>query len=265
MKGFFFTCYFLLYQSAFSLAEGISYASFGSEATNNKYATLDELVEHSTNEEPAVIFQFNNYDFMQNIANLHNDNHRFFKGFFSHGIGRVYKTDSSIELNENEQSNAIFSVSDISSSASELFYNYELDNKKNILINLNNVDYDFSLLDEFIESALLFVKESFENYNLVLHNANSSSHISKGTIAKSIKEAIENRVDEDSSPENDNKKKHDTDEDILSEFWTEGLLMCLMVSGLLLFVLVIALQWISSLEISYGALERKVDDLKKTN
>ncbi|XBW34489.1 hypothetical protein QEN19_000034 [Hanseniaspora menglaensis] len=55
---------------------------------------------------------------------------------------------------------------------------------------------------------------------------------------------------------------------VLSEYWTEGLIICLFVSLLLLFILVIAIKWTSSISISYGALEDKTqnqDSNKKIN
>nr|6M0R_N Chain N, V0 assembly protein 1 [Saccharomyces cerevisiae S288C]6M0S_N Chain N, V0 assembly protein 1 [Saccharomyces cerevisiae S288C] len=52
-------------------------------------------------------------------------------------------------------------------------------------------------------------------------------------------------------------------DDILSSIWTEGLLMCLIVSALLLFILIVALSWISNLDITYGALEKSTNPIKK--
>ncbi|GMM39119.1 hypothetical protein DAHU10_000200 [Hanseniaspora uvarum] len=55
---------------------------------------------------------------------------------------------------------------------------------------------------------------------------------------------------------------------ILSEFWTEGLIICLIVSLMLIAILVIAIKATSSISISYGALEDKTqnqDSNKKIN
>ncbi|OBA27597.1 hypothetical protein HANVADRAFT_112414 [Hanseniaspora valbyensis NRRL Y-1626] len=55
---------------------------------------------------------------------------------------------------------------------------------------------------------------------------------------------------------------------ILSDFWTEGLIICLFVSLLLIFIVVIAIKATSSIGISYGALEDKTqnqDSNKKFN
>lgn len=64
--------------------------------------------------------------------------------------------------------------------------------------------------------------------------------------------------DSDSGSDSDDKNEE-------HRIWTEGLLMCLIVSFILLGVLVIALSWLSSLSISYGALERQTAPSKKTN
>lgn len=48
------------------------------------------------------------------------------------------------------------------------------------------------------------------------------------------------------------------------QFFTPGIWSCLIVSGLLISVLYIALTWISSIEITYGAFEKQVDFAKKT-
>lgn len=47
------------------------------------------------------------------------------------------------------------------------------------------------------------------------------------------------------------------------QFFTPGLWLCLIVSGFLVFVLSIALSWISSLEISYSSFDKQIDFEKK--
>lgn len=47
---------------------------------------------------------------------------------------------------------------------------------------------------------------------------------------------------------------------VLSEIWTEGLIICLLVSLLLIAIVVIAIKATSSISISYGALEDKTQN-----
>ncbi|CAI8495137.1 unnamed protein product [Hanseniaspora opuntiae] len=47
---------------------------------------------------------------------------------------------------------------------------------------------------------------------------------------------------------------------VLSELWTEGLIICLFVSLLLMAIVVIAIKATSSITISYGALEDKTQN-----
>lgn len=60
------------------------------------------------------------------------------------------------------------------------------------------------------------------------------------------------------------KQDEEENTEILSTIWTEGLISCILVSLLLLGILVVALSWISNIEVSYGALSRKTAPLKKT-
>lgn len=45
-------------------------------------------------------------------------------------------------------------------------------------------------------------------------------------------------------------------------YFTPGIISCLIVTFLLLAILVCALQWMLSLDISYGSFEKKVDNKK---
>ncbi|KAL6944868.1 hypothetical protein ACO0RG_001623 [Hanseniaspora osmophila] len=54
------------------------------------------------------------------------------------------------------------------------------------------------------------------------------------------------------------------DGQVLSTLWTEGLIMCLLVTFLLISILVMAIKWTSSITISYGALEKSNNPIKKT-
>ncbi|CCE62941.1 hypothetical protein TPHA_0D03050 [Tetrapisispora phaffii CBS 4417] len=83
--------------------------------------------------------------------------------------------------------------------------------------------------------------------------------------------SYDEKVDEENAEDNvilyDEKEDEDNaeDNDILSKIWTEGLLMCLLVSIFLFGLLAVALSWMTSLEISYGAFEKQSNPLKKTN
>lgn len=147
-----------------------------------------------------------------------------------------------------------FTVNDLAQSASDLLYDHFLEDKSIVLFKFPSSDYDLYKLDEFIESCLLFLEDkSSDDLTVVINSVGTIDTDDYNFAAKDI------------LSHDDNNEAQDGDSDILSSIWTEGLLMCLIVSALLVFILIIALSWISNLDITYGALEKSSNPIKKNN
>lgn len=280
--------------ATFTLASGVSYISLGSKNDEtNEITSLDTFVDAATTTNPLVVLQFPNVDIMENNAELQSEQNRFFKNFLKN-IDTIVPVEEITKINSESNNAANFVLNEVPASASELLYNYPLESNSIITFTFNNKNYDITLLNQFLESTFLFIEETFINFDIALvsdsqlissdsklsvnlknvQNKQTTSDEGQAQLKefeKEVQEAWENlrkelanqiaEIDSNDKSDNDNNQ----DDDILSDIWTEGLLSCLLVSALLLFILIVAISWVASLDISYGALEKKADHLKKTN
>lgn len=244
---------FILQVISLASADEISYVSVKSGSyLADDINSVSDLISQANEENPLVIFQFETFpavpEFLPSEGNL-----PFLYKFFNYDVTKVLQEGSSFDI-DNERAE-VFTLTEVPSTASELLYDYHHEGKSVILFDFQRAEYDISVLDEFLESAYLFLEDSLDNLGtVVLTTENSGSF---NTVVSSKARSEKSRDDKGTTPIGG-------DEDILSDIWTEGLLMCLIVSLLLVAVLVVAISWMSSVNISYGALERSTNPLKKT-
>lgn len=245
---------FLLQIVSLVAAGATSYASIDSERYQNA-ASVNDLILQADETDPLVIFSFSKYPLLE--ALLPYEGHvPYLTGFFESDAIRSYPEGLSGKSLEDKDATEVFDIEKLTLSASQLLYNKAIEGKSVVIFNFGDSYYDLPTLDEFMESAYLLLHNSFDRVeNIVLSVADATASDRFASAPARTKKAHVSQ---------EPKKPLDDDEDILSTIWTEGLIMCLIVSLLLLGILVIAISWMSSVEISYGALEKSTNPLKKT-
>lgn len=232
-----------------------SYVSIKSGKSSDDDATnVSDLIAQATDDDPLVVFRFSKYPVLDELLPF--EGHvPFLSRFFESDVTRSYPKDSSIDNLQKDDRIEIFELNDLAFSASELLYNYHSKGKSVVLFDFHGSNYDLPALDEFMESAYLLLGDSFGRIeNMVVNTVESHNSTPLGSTARTKK----------AHKDKGTKEPIGNDTDVLSNTWTEGLIMCLIVSLLLLGILIVALSWMSSIDISYGALEKSTNPLKKT-
>lgn len=236
-------------------ANEISYISIKSDSyLAEDINSVSDLISQANEQNPLVIFQFETFPVLQAFLPSEGDL-PFLSKFFHFEVTKILQEGSSFDSNLNDEWAEVFTLTDVPFTASELLYDYHQKGQSVILFDFQNAEYDISVLDEFLESAYLFLEDSLGSLGTVVLSTQNSAAFNTVTSSKARSEKA--RDHKGTTPIDD-------DEDILSNIWTEGLLMCLLVSLLLVAILVVAISWMSSVNISYGALERSTNPLKKT-
>lgn len=235
----------VLLQILSQVVASTSYVSLRSDSDRD-VASVKEIVSQATRDSPIVIFRFTDYPIVE--AWKLDEGHAPYLASFLES-GQSYQGDFPVDEVYADSESEVFNLGDLTLSASELLYNYDLKGKSVVLFNFERSNYDLGSVDEFMESAYLFLADSLDGVEtVVLDVVRTASHRRSTEKAKVEQE----------------KEEPAGDDDVLSTIWTEGLIMCLIVSLLLLAILIVAISWMSSMEISYGALERSTNPLKKT-
>ncbi|SCV03086.1 LAMI_0H05358g1_1 [Lachancea mirantina] len=233
-----------------------SYTSFGTskyrEAVSNGQATsLAQLAVISDAQEPLIVFQFLKFDLLGAIEQQKSQ-----AGFLTellHNTANFEILAQDELLKVPPAGGKQFVVAEIPAAPSELLYGNFQKSDNCIVFQFTNTDYDLARLDEFAEIAFVFLEEELSS---------ADNFVFQLGAEKSFKAQARNQAESEaigvSDPEGDSKP-------VLSSLWTDGLITCLLVTGLLIWILVIAISWITSLEISYGAFQKPSDPIKKTN
>lgn len=242
----------LLQQTSVIFAEQISYLSGKSPnyESDHDVSSLTDLVSKLTVREPVIIFDFSSPEFLEDVISS-DQTYPFLSKFLAEDVASIQSSDESSEF-ENDPRVEVFELNEIPSSLSTILYDFTNTNKSIFLFKLTNDKYNVAALDEFLESTCVFLRETLvepENIIVNVHGLDSRK------THKQIKK------DHDSSE--GSKSPSVDDKDILSKTWTEGLLMCLLVSAILLGILIVAISWTWNIEISYGGLERPSNPIKK--
>ncbi|SCV01041.1 LANO_0F09868g1_1 [Lachancea nothofagi CBS 11611] len=243
-------------------AAGTSFLAINSqryqEALNDdKIESWAQLSDLGNANEPLVCFRFAQFDLLAQIARSSAET-RFLPTFFEDSVTDVWNDDSLSATSEITKS-AIVEVGQLSELVIPSLYSKIDDNDAVVLFEFTEPSYDLERLDEYLETVYLFLEEALPNIdNLVIQVPSVGE-----TYTKSSAKTSEVEV---SDPEkNPGKDLPAGDGRKVNALWTEGLISCLIVAALLLSILVTAISWITSLEISYGALERPANPLKKNN
>ncbi|CDO93945.1 unnamed protein product [Kluyveromyces dobzhanskii CBS 2104] len=223
----------------------------------NQVNRLAELLLLSNAEEPLIVLQFNNFDLLGQFDAEHAQTYPFLATLFEASLEPVLQEDDVKYLSNGFDHAHVVTVGEIPASASDLLRGEFTTSENAVVVQFTEESYDVAELDDFLETMYAFMEDSMNNVdNIVLRMPSSDSANAESLINAETSKDV--GVDD---PEVDDPE----DSDALSSLWTEGLLSCLIVSGLLLAILVTALSWLGSLDISYGALEKTTNPLKKNN
>lgn len=226
------------------------------QALNDETITsLKTLASLADSEEPLVCLRFEKFDLLGQLGQK-NAQAGFLTSFFEDSLTRVLDQDESF-VDLEDPNTSVLKVDEIPSAAFELLY--EKVNRKNAVVafDFTAASYDLESLEEYLESVYLYLEETLaniDNFVVQVPTSDASSY-----TEDQIDAAVHGTNVEVSDPENPSKGGKSTG------IWTDGLISCLIVSLLLLWILVTAIAWITSLDISYGALEKPTNPLKKTN
>lgn len=222
--------------------------------------SLEELLQLSDSEEPLVVFQFDKFDVLRHNTEVLGGSRSFLASLFqSDSVSNVLREDAPTQGFAEAK---VVEVAQLPASASEFLIGKFSRRDSAVVVEFSGEYYNPAALDEFLETLYSFLEESMSNIDNIVVQTRSSDEA-----------ALRWQETRDSSPDKvgvDNPNSSGTpddgsDPDALSSLWTEGLLSCLLVSALLLGILVTAISWVSSIHISYGALEKSTNPLKKTN
>lgn len=247
----------LLQQVSVVLAKQLSYLSIKSPNYSGRHevSSLSDVVSKFTTHEPLIIFDFASPEILEEVVSSEKT-YPFLSKFLTNDVAPIVSEDDSMEL-EHDSRVEVFELNEIPSSLSTILYDFVNTEKYIFLFKLKNSKYDAAALNEFLESTYVFLQETLaEVENVIVSVRGLDNYQTHGHVKKD---------------HNDNKKHDgsgkknpiDANKDILSKTWTEGLLMCLLVSALLLGILVVAIVWTWNIEISYGGLERPSNPIKK--
>ncbi|AQZ09839.1 VOA1 (YGR106C) [Zygosaccharomyces parabailii] len=242
---------FLLQQFSLAFGKQLSYLSLKpSDYKEHDASSLPDVVTALSDRGPVIIFDLANPQLLEEVVSS-DLKYPFLSRFLTKDVTPIVSEEEAFNF-ENNPNVEVFELSDIPSSVSTILYDYTSTDKFIYVFKLTNAEYDAAELDEFVESVFVFLERTLAKVENVIVNVHRlDAHESFRHSKKEHHEREEN--DEEGTG----------DDDILSKIWTEGLLMCLLVSALLLGVLIVAITWTSSIEISYGALERSSNHMKK--
>ncbi|SCU97961.1 LADA_0H09604g1_1 [Lachancea dasiensis] len=220
-------------------------------------ASWPELASLGTSKEPLVCFRFTQFDLLTQLAQS-SANTRFLPTFFEDSVTNVW-IDDVPSTAVGAMYSPVVAVGQLPDSIVPSLYSQVDGEDAVVVFEFSEPSYDLERLDEYLETAYLFLEDTMANIdNLVVQVPTSGkSYVRDAADASEIGVSDPNKKPKPSVPADDTE--------ILSTLWTEGLISCLIVAGFLLFVLVIAISWVTSIDISYGALEKPVNPLKKTN
>ncbi|CCD25889.2 Voa1p NDAI_0G01130 [Naumovozyma dairenensis CBS 421] len=266
----------------------VSFISWNSESSSVEDESINEQnIEEFLNDKvslqnPIVIYQFTNFHLLQQLLQPSSSSYPFLTNFFESGNLQEMQTPSSFEPSMisddiSEKNLTRFNIDTLPSTAGDLlFNNEEIESSSIVWFQFNDDSYDLNTLDEFLESTIIFLNENTSNdckFNVFLNSldyADNDEDLKINELAqlyhKRVSQDIEALKHEElKKKKNNSKEDGKDDDDKLSKIWTEGLIMCLIVSLLLLIILIMAISWVSDIGISYGALETTTNPLKKNN
>ncbi|CCF60523.1 hypothetical protein KAFR_0K01690 [Kazachstania africana CBS 2517] len=244
---------------------------------DNKLSTSDELIDNASIDSPIIVFQFDRYRLLEKLVDYNNNgkytpSSLYLNKFFSSRITTVVPEDLDLVSLSEDRTEKIYQFHEIPNDISRTLYE-TLGKKKStpfriIWFEFTSKDIDINELDAFLENVTLLLEEYLEDEHLdiILNTRDKMTTLEQ--FDESIEESKSITASTTASKQKASSKptkgtSKGKDDDILSEIWTEGLLMCLLVSAMLLWILIMLISWIMNISISYGALEKSTNPLKK--
>lgn len=242
---------FLLQQVSIVCGKQLSYLSIKpADYQERDDPSLPELVSALSAKGPVIIFDLATPQLLEEVVTSDN-NYPFLSQFLTNDVAPMVSELESFDF-ESDPRVEVFELSEIPSSVSTILYDCKNTDKYVFVFKLTNSEYDTAAVDEFLESVFVFMERTLTKVENVIVN------VHKLHDYKSIR-----NTKKDYQERGDTEEQEPDDDEVLSKVWTEGLLMCLLVSALLLGVLIVAIAWTSNIEISYGALEKSTNPMKK--
>lgn len=249
-------------------AASTSYVSLGNQdIVDPRVSSAEDIIEKATTEQPVVVLQFKKAKVLESMANS-DANLPFLNQFLKHAVTNVITDDVKLSRANDDDDVVVIKAKSLYEDPLKLLNKVNVDNKRSVWFKFSEKEYDVEELDHYLESVVIYLEEYLNTHLDIILNTVDTITLeqldekteSQETFAQSSESATKH---EPKAKPSHGSNKPEEDDDSLSHIWTEGLLMCLIVAFLLLVILVIALTWMASLDISYGALEKSTNPLKK--
>lgn len=228
-------------------------------------STLD-IINTATVEQPLVVFEFDKFRVIDSMTSKVEkmNQFQFLSQFFENHLTNVLDDESALDRPDSNDV-AYFKIKNIEQSGSAMLYDFPVEDYAIIWFKFQKKDYDLTEVNDFIESASIFLEEYLNiNIDMLINTKDTTPLENFDEAVESNQENKDHHDENNMQGSNSNKTNHgEKQDDSLSKIWTEGLIMCLLVTFLLLAILVVAMSWIMSIEISYSALDKPTNPIKK--
>ncbi|CAB4251881.1 similar to Saccharomyces cerevisiae YGR106C VOA1 Endoplasmic reticulum protein that functions, together with other assembly factors, in assembly of the V0 sector of the vacuolar ATPase (V-ATPase) [Maudiozyma barnettii] len=244
-------------------AASTSYVSLrNQDVIDGRISSTEDIIETATVDQPLVILQFSKAKVLESLA-ADDYNVPFLNQYFKHGVTNVLTDETKLVEPSDDDEVFIFKMKDLEFDPLDILKDANVEKKRVTWFKFDAKEYNMRDLDQYLETIVIFVEEYLNvNVDIVLNSADVMT-LEEFDNDVEMHTATHTQVNSKPTSTKTPKNGSKVDDDALSEIWTEGLLMCLLVSFILLVILLFALSWISSLSISYGALEKSTNPLKK--
>ncbi|AET39474.1 Voa1p Ecym_4425 [Eremothecium cymbalariae DBVPG len=226
---------------------------------------LSQFLKHVSAEEPVIILKFDKFNLYGEFASSRGGQYPFLEDYLDSDSHLVLNNDEDISQQDSYSSIEIAQLPEHVTDGIKLKIK---DTSDVLLMRFSEGQYNLDMLDRFLLETYQHFGELVPKLGSLVfqfpeHDSKSSDFSVSNMAKKSPEEQDSGSIGITKVQDEDTDADKSKDE--LSKTWTEGLLSCLLVSLLLLFILVVATSWVLSLDISYGALEKSTNPLKKTN
>lgn len=256
-------------------ANSTSYISIRTkDKVDYRLSSALDLLNHATLDQPIIVFEFDKFKIIDSMINNGNQDEtkiQFLSQFFENHVTNILNNEPILERPSSDTQLALFKIKNIERSGSNILYDYPVEDYSVFWFKFQKKDYEISEINNFIESACIFLEEYLNiNIDILINTKDTVSledldtAITKNKETKHYSDNNSDNVENDKTKQKEETQDKTEDDDSLSKIWTEGLIMCLIVSFLLLSILIVALSWIMNIEISYTALEKPTNPIKKT-
>ncbi|CAL9732440.1 V0 assembly protein 1 [Monosporozyma unispora] len=230
-----------------------------------------DIIDRASVEQPLVVFEFEKFKIIDSMTSKAEkvNQFQFLTQFFENHLTNVLDDEPVLERPDSDDV-AYFKIKNIEQSGSNMLYDFPVEDYAIVWFKFQKQDYDLATVNDFIESASIFLEEYLNvNIDMLINTKDTTSLENLDEVFESNQDAEEYYDEDEDEHISEDSKSHNTNDnedqdDSLSKTWTEGLIMCLIVAFILLGILVVAMSWMMSIEISYSALDKPTNPVKKT-